>query len=98
MCSQIAERVLTYGDVGTPAAELRGEFGALQGCFGEVPEGSWWHGGAKNCKVTGTFGEKESTAAFKVRCRPRRPALMFRRVCADLPNGADGLATCISEA
>lgn len=67
-CSHIAERVLTYGDVGTPAAELRGEFSALHGCFGDVPEGSWWYGGAKNCKATGTFVEKETSAAFKVLC------------------------------
>jgi hypothetical protein len=61
--------MLTYGDVGTPVCELSEEFPPLTSCFSDVKhEGPWWHGGSKNCKRKGMFGEKESTAQFKVRC------------------------------
>jgi hypothetical protein len=66
ICSHIAERVLTYGDVGTPVLELRNEFSPLKGCFGDVKDGAWWHGGSKNCQEKGVFHEKESSPQFKV--------------------------------
>ena len=79
-CSEISERVLTSGDVGTPVSELRNEFSPLEGCFGGVKEGEWWHDGKKNCPGRGVFGEKETGAAFKVctslsqlRCSLARP-------------------------
>ena len=65
-CSHIAERVLTHGDVGTPAAELVHEFAPLKGCFADVKDGPWWHGGQSNCQKQGAFTDKESSARFKV--------------------------------
>ena len=77
-CSHISERMLTYGDVGTPVDELEEEFAPLKGNFCDVEAGSWWHGGGKNCQKKGTFSEKETSAQFKVRAA-RAPATYHER-------------------
>jgi hypothetical protein len=94
VCSHIAERMLTYGDVGTPVCELSEEFPPLSGCFSDVKqEGPWWHGGSKNCKRKGVFGEKETTAQFKVRC------LTWSRMCGCAGGLQDGLhdSACLTD-
>ena len=64
-CSQISERVLTCGDIGTASSKLKTEFAPLQHCF-EFDDELWWHGGRGNNQENGNFPERESSKNLKV--------------------------------
>jgi hypothetical protein len=61
--SQIAERVLTCGDIGTASSKLKTEFSPLQHCF-EFDDELWWHGGCPHSQENGL--ERESLQNLKV--------------------------------
>ena len=66
MCSRIAERLLTTGDIGSPASKLKEQFKPLAQ-FMELAHERWWYGEQENCPLEEKFDKKEKEDHFKAR-------------------------------
>jgi len=66
VCRELAERMMTTGDIGLPASHLRNAFPQLSGAMEELPE-RWWFRHDENDALLKRFKKHENKAQMQAR-------------------------------